>query len=129
MGDEVGPGTEASFARYLAIASGEGDIAELDDLMASTFVGHIGERTRDLAQLKRDIASYRASADDVSFRIEHQFGSGAFVATRVSASAIRRADGANLVATGINVSRWDGGLLAEEWAVWEPLHPASEEPA
>lgn len=92
--------------------------------MASTFVGHIGDRTRDLAQLKRDIAAYRASADNVRFQIEQQFSSGDFVATRVSASAMRSSDGARLVATGINISRSDGGRLAEEWAVWEPLHLA-----
>ena len=115
-------GPETRFARYLAIASGLGDVDELDDLMSPSFLGHVGERTRDLAQLKRDIAAYRASADDVRFRVEFQFGSGAFLATRVSATAARRTDGAKLMATGINISRWDAGRLAEEWAVWEPLH-------
>lgn len=118
------PGGEL-FARYLSIASGEGELAELDEVMAPTFVGHIGERTRDLAELKRDIAAYRAAADNVRFRIEHQFSSDDYVATRVSASAIRRSDGAKLVATGINISRSDRGTLAEEWAVWEPLHPVA----
>jgi hypothetical protein len=25
----------------------------------------------------------------------------------------------------MNISRWDGDKLAEEWAVWEPLHPVA----
>ena len=122
--DPVQSGHARAFARYLAIASGDGDFAELDTLMAPSFIGHMGERTRDLAQLKRDIAAYRASADEVRFQIEHEFGEGDFLATRVVASAVRRSDGATLVARGINISRWVGLLLAEEWAVWEALHPS-----
>jgi SnoaL-like domain len=118
---------EAGFARYLAIASGDGASADLDDLVAPNFVGHMGDRTRDIVQLKRDMSAYRASADGVRFHVEQQFGEGDFLATRVVATAVRRSDGAPLVARGINVSRWAGSRLAEEWAVWEPLHPA--EPA
>jgi hypothetical protein len=70
---------DEAFARYLAIASGEGDFDELDDLMAPSFVGHMGERTRDLAQLKRDMTAYRASADGIRFHIEQQFGDGDFL--------------------------------------------------
>src|SRR4029077_17329956 len=92
--DPVKSGRARAFARYLAIASGDGDFAELDDLMAPGFIGHMGERTRDLVQLKRDMAAYRASADEVRFRIEQQFGDGDFLATRVAVSAIRRSDGA-----------------------------------
>ena len=128
MMDADSPARRHAFARYLAIASGEGDLAELDALFSPAFVGHIGERTRDLAQVKRDIDAYRASVDNVRFRVEHRFGTGPFVAARVSATATRRSDGAELVASGINISRWDEDRLAEEWAVWEPLHARDPEP-
>jgi len=43
----------------------------------------------------------------------NQFGSGDYLATRLTASA-----GGQTIA-GLNMSRWLGGLLDEEWAVWE----------
>lgn len=122
----VGAGRERTLAPYLAVWQGEADLAELDRLVTPSYVGHMGAGSRDLAQLKGDIAAYRAAAEDVRFHVEHRFGNDPFVATRVSATAIRRSDGARLVAAGLNISRWDGDLLAEEWAVWEPLHPAAD---
>jgi len=37
----------------------------------------------------------------------------------------RSKSGDELEAAGMNISRWDGDKLAEEWAVWEPLHPVA----
>lgn len=37
------------------------------------------------------------------------------------ARATDSATGAPLFACGLNISRWENGRLAEEWAVWEPL--------
>ena len=102
-----------SFARLVAIWNGDLGIDELDQLVTATYRGHIGSRSRDLAQLKLDIAAYRENAPGVRFTPEHQFGQGVYLATRLTAHAGGR------TITGLNMSRWQDDLLAEEWAVWE----------
>lgn len=118
---------QRSLARYLAVWQGEAALDELDALMTLGYVGHMGSRSRNLAQLKHDIEAYRASASGVRFHIQHRFSEGPFVATRVTATAVRPSDGVELAAAGLNISRWEGDRLAEEWAVWEPLQPVVPE--
>jgi hypothetical protein len=104
--------------------NGEAEVDLLDDLVTSTYVGHIGLRDRDLSRLKEDIAAYRAASPGVRFRIEHRFSDGAYVATRVTAHAPGEDEAERApMAVGLNISRWEGGLLAEEWAVWETSAP------
>lgn len=124
MAKELGnPDRQRSLARYLAIWQGEAALDELDALLTPGYVGHMGSRSRNVTQLKHDIDAYRASASGVRFHIQHRFSEGPFVATRVTATAVRSSDGVELVAAGLNISRWEGDRLAEEWAVWEPLQP------
>jgi hypothetical protein len=104
---------------YLAIWNGEVELSALDDLVTPGFVGHIGSRDRDLARLKEDIAGYREAAPSVRFTIHHQFGEGDFIATRVTAEVDRAGTVTSLC--GLNIGRWEGDRLAEEWAVWESL--------
>jgi hypothetical protein len=59
--------------------------------------------------------AYRERTPDVRFRSEHQFGEGDYLATRLTATA------AGQTICGLNISRWEDGLLAEEWALWEPF--------
>jgi hypothetical protein len=104
--------------------NGEAEVDLLDDLVTSTYVGHIGVRDRDLTRLKKDIAAYRAAAPGVRFQIEHQFGDGTYVATRLTAHAPAEGGAGRVpTAVGLNISHWEGGLLAEEWAVWEASAP------
>jgi hypothetical protein len=115
-------GRHETLRRYQAIWNGEEDLANLDALLAPDFVGHIGSRERDLTRLKEDIAAYRSGAPSVRFTVEHQFGEGDFLATRLRAETIQ--DGNAIAVRGINISRWDGDRLAEEWAVWETFPSA-----
>jgi predicted ester cyclase len=108
--------------RYLEIWNGTRDVDELDDLVTSSFVGHIGSRDRGLAELKDDVRVYRQNAGDVRFEVMHRFAEGDHVSTRLVAHSTDPATGAAVTFCGLNVSRWEDGLLAEEWAVWEP-HP------
>ena len=107
-------------AKILSVWNGDDDLDELDPILSADYVGHNGSRDRDLAQLKVDITAYRLSAPDVRFTIEHGLEAGDFSATRLRAHATD-ASGAATSATGLNISRWEGALLAEEWAVWESL--------
>jgi SnoaL-like protein len=113
---------ERVLARYLAAWQGEADLDTIDELVTDEYVGHMGLGNRGLAELKRDIAAYRQSARNVRFSIHHRFGEGDYLATRVSVRATG-ANGEALTAAGLNISRWEGDRLAEEWAVWERLHP------
>jgi predicted ester cyclase len=112
---------QEAFRRIEAVWQGEADVSTLDALVTQSYIGHIGSRDRDLAGLKHDIAAYRQAAPDVRFRVEHQFGEGQYVATRVTAHATDPTTGEPIMACGLNISRWEDGLLAEEWAVWETL--------
>lgn len=115
------PTREESQQRYLEIWDGTADIDDLDELVTPTFVGHIGSRDRDLARLKQDIAAYRRQAGDVRFEVMQRFSEGDHVATRVVAHIARPLVDSDISICGLNISRWEDGLLAEEWAVWEPL--------
>lgn len=102
-----------TFERLLAVWSGEADLAELESLLAPDYQGHVGSRQRDPGRLKKDIVAYRHRVPGVRFRVEHQFGENDYLATRLSATAADR------TIFGLNISRWEGNLLAEEWAIWE----------
>jgi hypothetical protein len=112
-----------TFARLLAVWNGEADLDELDSLVSPTYRGHLGLRDRDSARLKQDIAAYRERVLGVRFRVEHQFGEGDYLASRLTAHAPAIA-AAEAVVCGLNISRWEDGLLAEEWAVWETFGSA-----
>jgi hypothetical protein len=104
--------------QYQAIWNGEQPLDSLDELVTPGFVGHIGSRDRDLSRLKEDIAAYRANVSTVRFTIDHQFGDYEYLASRITAH-ITDQGGNELSLQGINISRWEGDQLAEEWAVWE----------
>jgi hypothetical protein len=108
-----------TFSTLLAVWNGEADLDALGSLVTPTYRGHLGSRDRDLAQLKRDIAAYRDRVPGVLFRVEHQFGQSDHLASRLTAHALRAEAGEPAVVCGLNISRWEEGLLAEEWAVWE----------
>lgn len=72
-------------------------------------------------RLKVDIAEYRQQANGIRFELLHRFSEGEYVASRWAAHATDLVSGVGLSANGLNISRWRDGLLAEEWAVWEPL--------
>jgi hypothetical protein len=104
--------------QYLAIWNGEQPLDGLDALVTPGFVGHMGSRDRDVSRLKEDIAAYRGIARSARFTIHHQFGDDEYLATRTSVH-ITDHEGEEVTLQGINISRWEGDLLAEEWAVWQ----------
>ena len=105
--------------RYLAVWNGEVAVDELGSILASDYQGHIGSQARTADELRGDILAYRERVPGVRFRWEHQFGDGEYIATRVTAHATDPTTGEPMSVTGINISRWQDGRLAEEWAVWE----------
>jgi len=115
---------EEVLARYLAVWQGEADLETISELVTDDYVGHVGLRSRALADLKRDIAAYSAAFGSVRFSVHDRFGEGDYIATRLMVRAVGQR-GEELEAAGMNMSLWRGDRLAEEWAVWEALHPVA----
>jgi predicted ester cyclase len=117
---------ESTLRRYLEIWIRDARVNELDDLVTSDYLGHMGSRDRDLEQLREYIVANRRRGSDVRFEVLHRFSEGDHVATRIVAHATDHETGSRLSACGLSISRWEDGLLAEEWAVWERLAPSCE---
>ena len=88
-------------------------------MVSPTYRGHLGSSERDITQLKQEIAAYRQRVPSVRVRLEHQLSEGVCLASRLSAEADGPTTGTSMSISGMNISRWEDGLLAEEWAVWE----------
>jgi hypothetical protein len=112
-------GAPDAFAGYLAIWNGEAPVDDLRRVLGAGYRGHLGSVDRDAAALAEAITAYRERLPDVRFAVDHQFGDGVHLASRVRATATHPDTGQPLELVGINVSRWQDGKLAEEWAVWE----------
>jgi hypothetical protein len=112
---------EQMLLRCLDIWNGRTSLDALDGLVTSDYVGHLGSHNRAAAQLKEDIRAYRARATDVRFEVALAFSDGDYTAMRLVVDAEDPTSGVALSACGLNISRWRDDLLAEEWALWEPL--------
>ena len=115
-----------AFARYLAVWNGEAPVDDLPLVLAPGYRGHLGSTERDATALAAAITAYRERLPGVRFAVEHQFGDGEHLASRVRAAGTNPETGQPFELVGLNTSRWSDGLLAEEWAVWEtpPRCPA-----
>jgi predicted SnoaL-like aldol condensation-catalyzing enzyme len=102
-----------------------GEVDRLGELLTDDYVGHMlgaGER-HGVAEYADTIRRVRAAGPPPAFENLDQFADGDKVCTRVK-STRTGADGAVEVAYGVNISRYEGGKLAEEWAIWTPFQPA-----
>jgi hypothetical protein len=93
-----------------------GDLGALAGLITPDYLGHMlhlpdGERTAE--QYQGWIVRYREANPGTRFRVEDQSASGNRLWSRLTAT---HGDGRQ--ASGMNVSRFVGGRIAEEWAVW-----------
>jgi len=88
------------------------DFSQLEELLTDDFVGHSGLRDRGREQLKLDIELYHAHHPSFHFDVLDQFECGDRLVTRLRAYSVGK------LATGINISRFVDGRIAEEWAVW-----------
>jgi hypothetical protein len=105
----------AAFGRLIDVWSG-GEPADILALVTADYVGHMlhlehGQRSRQ--DYPGWIQAFREANPNTRFLVEDQSASGDRLWTRLRAT---REDGA--ISHGMNVSRFVGGQLAEEWAVW-----------
>lgn len=92
------------------------------DLLSPDYVGHMlhlesGERSR--SEYPQWIESYRGQNPGVRFDVVDQFDAGDRLVSRVEARRVT-GDGKALIAYGMNISRFAGDVIAEEWAIWTP---------
>jgi len=110
----------ATFDRLL-FAWNDGDPEVVRDLITADYRGHMlylpnGERSA--VEYPQWIRNYRLAFPGATFRVVDQSTSGDRLWTRLEAT--RPDNHAGGTAHGMNVSRFDGDLIAEEWAIWSP---------
>lgn len=109
---------KAVFRRYVSIWESR-RLNELSSVLAPNYVGHAANARRDLEGLRDRITEFHKLYPDVRFVIEDQIAEGDRVATRMTATATSSATGKPVTLSGLNVSRFHEGRIAEEWPVWE----------
>jgi predicted ester cyclase len=101
-----------------------GRIDELGTVIHDRYVGHAPAGDRDLQGLRQRITVFGQLYSGVRFQIEDQLALGSKVATRLTATARRAADGQDVKLFGLNISRILDGKIVEEWMAWE-VHPVN----
>lgn len=106
---------KSQFANLLRVRE-EGEVLAVQELITPTYLGHMlhlegGERTA--LTYPNWIARFRDLNPNTKFIIHAQSISHELIWTRLSAHRGDRA-----VSMGINQSRFEGELIAEEWAIW-----------
>lgn len=113
------------FRRYVGVWE-TGDLARLDSILHPAYVGHPSGGDRDAEGLRQRIRVFRELFPGVRFTVHDQLTEGDRVASRMTATATRAADGQRVLLHGLNISRIADGRIAEEWMTWEvqPAPPA-----
>jgi predicted ester cyclase len=96
-----------------------GDLSKVDTFVARNYVGHVSAGDRDIDGLKARVAEFNAKYPVAAFLIEDQLAIGEKVVTRMTAHVTDASTGNRITLMGINISRFSGGKLCEEWATWE----------
>lgn len=89
-----------------------GDFSHVSELLTEDYVGHSGGHDRDVGGLLTSVELYRAQHPNLHVDVLEQFEAGDRLISRL------RVYSAGKVAHGINISRFAGDRIAEEWAVW-----------
>lgn len=91
----------------------------IGDVVTKGYVGHASSGDRDIRGLRQRVSEFHALYPDLKFTIEDQLVDGDRVATRMTAIGTSKATGKVVNLVGLNISRFVGNRIAEEWPVWE----------
>jgi hypothetical protein len=118
---------KAVFRRLVDIYA-TGNLAALEEVIASNYVGHASAGDRDFEGFRQSIQYFHGLFiyDEKSFEVNDQFVEGEKVATRMTARVRVRATGEPVTLIGINLARIVGGKIVEEWNTWEQLQPPKQ---
>ena len=91
----------------------------IDSVVMPNYVGHTSAGSRNIDGLRARITEFHSLYPDIKFTIEDQLAEGDRIATRMTASGTSKKTGKVVHLTGLNISRFVGDRIAEEWPVWE----------
>ena len=111
---------EAAFRRTARIWQ-EGRVDLIGEIVTSDYVGHTSAGDRNIDGLRQRILEFHALYPDMKFTIEDQLADGDRIATRMTAVGTSKATGKVVHLIGLNISRFVGNRIAEEWPVWESV--------
>lgn len=109
---------KATVRRYIQIWE-SGRVERLGTVIAGGYSGHAASGSRDIAGLRQRIADFHLAFPDMRFTIHDQIIHGDRVATRMSAVGTSAKTGQRVRMVGVNISRFSGTHIVEEWPVWE----------
>ena len=118
----------------LDAAFNRGDFRLVREMTSTEAVTHDPSLPPDLRALTgpepfiRQVSTYRAAFPDLRFVVEDSIAEDERVALRWSAEGTHRGSlrgfsptGVRSTTTGISISRWEGGRIAEVWVEWDNL--------
>lgn len=117
----TGESRKAAFRNAVQLwQDGRPDLVER--VVTPDYVGHTSSGDRNIEGLRKRMTEFHGLYPDIKLTIEDQLAEGDRVATRMIAVGTNKATGKSVHLIGLNVSRFVGNRIAEEWPVWEPVH-------
>jgi steroid delta-isomerase-like uncharacterized protein len=111
--------------RFLEETFNEGNLDVVDEIFASDYVLHdpgIPEEVSGPEGIKQFVQMYRSAFPDTHITVEDQLAEGDEVVTRWTGRGTHQgelfgipASGNRVEDTGITISRFEGGKIAEDW--------------
>jgi steroid delta-isomerase-like uncharacterized protein len=123
---------KAAARRLYEEAFGQGKTEAVDEVLEADFVCHdpnseTGE-IRGAQSIKGEIEYFRNAVPDLFWRVEDQVAEGDKVTTRYTLGGTHQgeffgvpASGKRVEVSGINIDRFEGGKIVEEWASYDLL--------
>jgi steroid delta-isomerase-like uncharacterized protein len=116
---------KAKVRRFLEEAFNEGNLGMADEIFASDYVLHdpgTPEEIRGPEGIKRFVQMYRSAFPDTHITVEDLIAEGDEVVTRWRGRGTHQGElfgiapsGNHVEITGITISRFEGGKIAEDW--------------
>ena len=99
----------------------DGRVDLVGSVVTPDYVGHTSSGDRDIEGLRQRVLDFHKLYPDIKFKIEEQLVEGDRVATRMTAVGTSKSTGKTVHLLGLNISRFVGNRIAEEWPVWETV--------
>ena len=91
----------------------------IGEFVTKGYVGHASSGDRDIRGLRQRVSEFHVLYPDMKFTIDDQLAEGDRISTRMTGIGTSKATGRLVHLIGLNISRFVGNRIAEEWPVWE----------
>ena len=119
----VTSGTQKAAIRRVVQVWQDGRVDLVRNFVTQDYVGHTSSGDRKVDGLLKRISDFHKLYPDMKFTVVDQIAEGDRVATRMTAVGTSSATGQRVHLIGLNISRFVGNRIAEEWPVWEIVPP------